>query len=70
MIGGKMRIKMEPDLEMHAGNFTAAQRRELARKLERWAKQLRISAFIIDRDSAPRPRPALKRLSRTQLRRN
>jgi hypothetical protein len=61
------RIVLEPELEEIANSLNAAQRRALASKLERWAKELRVSAFILERDAAPRPRPALKRLAPRRL---
>ena len=49
---------MEPELECEVGLFTASQRVELARKFERWARQLRVSAFILRR-AAERKEPAV-----------
>jgi len=60
-------VTLEPELEEEASLMTAAQRREFALKLERWARQLRVSAFILDRTSAPRPRPSLTYVPRRRL---
>jgi hypothetical protein len=52
-------VILEPDLEIEAGELSVSQRRELARKLERWAHQLRVSAEVLWR----RQNPVKKRLS-------
>jgi hypothetical protein len=44
------RVRLEPELEEIAGLWPAAKRFEVARKLKRWAKQLRISALIMASD--------------------
>ena len=51
------RVKLEPELEEIASLWPALKRLETARKLERWARQLRVSARIMIRDAAPSPRP-------------
>lgn len=63
----KTRVTLEPELEEEAALLTPTQRILLAKKLERWARQLRVSAFIMRRDAAPKPRPYLKALSRRKL---
>jgi len=63
----RKRIVLEPELEEIAKELNASRRRALAGKLERWAKELRVSAFILDRDAEPRPKPSLKRLPNRRL---
>ena len=60
-------VTLEPELEEEASLMTAVQRREFARKLERWARQLRVSAVISDRISAPKPPPSLTYVPRRLL---
>jgi len=60
-------VTLEPELEEEAALLTAAQRIELARKFDRWSRQLRVSAFILKRVYAPKPRPSLKVLTRRRL---
>ena len=56
-------VILEPELEEEACLWTPGQRRAFAGKLERWARQLRVSAFILERRAA-RPRtPSLKAVS-------
>jgi hypothetical protein len=62
-------VRLEPDLEAIAGDLTPAARLLLARKLTRWARQLRVSAAILRR-RAPTPRPALAPLPARQIRGN
>ena len=45
------RVTLEPELECEVALFTPSQRIELARKFERWARQLKVSAFILRRDA-------------------
>ena len=55
------RVQLEPELELEAALWTPERRRVVADKLERWARQLRISAAIMERDrlvSPPRLRAA------------
>lgn len=66
----KKRVYLEPELEAEVGSMRPDHRRRLARKLYRWAKQLFISADIMELDEAPKPKPKLRRLCRSQLRRN
>lgn len=42
----------------------------MAALYERWARQLRLSASILDRDAGPQPPPRLKRISLEKLRLN
>ena len=63
----KVRVTLEPVLEVEACLMTAAKRRALARTFERWARQLRVSAKILEVDEAPRPRPSLRALPRRRL---
>jgi hypothetical protein len=44
------RVTLEPELEKMAALWPAAKRFEVAQKLNRWAKQLRISALIMASD--------------------
>lgn len=68
------RVALEPRLEAIAGMLSARDRRELARKFKRWARQLDISAFIMESDHrracAKLPTPVLKRLPLHVLVRN
>ena len=57
-------VRLEPDLEKFAGDLNAWQRRELARKFKRWARQLEITALILISASGPRQRPLLRPLPR------
>jgi hypothetical protein len=53
------RVTLEPELEEIAALWPAAKRFEVAGKLKRWAKQLRISAQIMASDvRGQNPRPA------------
>jgi len=54
------RVALEPELEEIAGFWPAAKRFEMARKFRRWARQLRVSAFILFHDSHRTSRPALR----------
>ena len=60
-------VTLEPELEREVALYTPAQRMELARKLKRWARQLRVSAFILRRAREPRARVALRVLPRRRL---
>jgi len=60
------RVRLEPELEEIAALWPAAKRFEVAQKLKRWAKQLKISAQIMasdgrGRDSRPASVPLLPR---------
>jgi len=53
------RVRLEPELEEIAALWPAAKRFEVALKLKRWAKQLRISALIMTSDGrGQKARPA------------
>ena len=54
------RVELKPELEEIAALWPAAKRFEMARKFRRWARQLRVSGFILFHDSHRCPRrPAL-----------
>ena len=62
------KVTLEPELEEEVALYTPSQRLELARKMERWARQLRVSAFILRRDSCPkRACASIKGLPRRRL---
>jgi hypothetical protein len=63
-------VTLEPELEEDAALWTPAQRLAAARKFERWARQLRVSAFILKRLSEPKPTPCLRVVSRRVLLKN
>ena len=70
--GGRMKkgycpVTLEPELEAEACLWTPAQRRAAAKKMRRWARQLDVSAVILERLLAPRPKPALKGVPRRKL---
>ena len=44
---------MEPELEAMAGDWPADDRKSMAKKLKRWAKQLEFSAIILEIDASP-----------------
>jgi hypothetical protein len=68
------RVTLAPELEAIAGQLPALARRQLARDFKKWARQLEVSAFIMERDRrracGPRPTPVLKRLPLHVLVRN
>ena len=66
----KTRVILEPTLESKVSCWSSCQRRELARKFERWARQLRVSAKMLDLDDAPKPPPRLKILTPRRQRLN
>jgi hypothetical protein len=56
------RVTLEPELELKVNSLSAWQRIDLAKMYEeeakikaRWARQLRVSARIMFRDSCPKP---------------
>ena len=53
-------VTLEPSLEEDAALLTAHERRMLAKRFRRYARQLEVSAFILDRVYAPPPPPSLK----------
>ncbi len=63
-------VTLEPELEEEASLWTPGQRRAFASKLERWARQLRVSAFILERQSGGPRTPSLKGVSARQQRLN
>lgn len=46
-------MQLELPLEMKVSTWSAPKRVAFAEKLERWAHQLRVSAFILEKDSKP-----------------
>ena len=52
----KTRVTLEPELQEIAALWPPAQRLEAAEKMHRWARQLKISALIMLKDSRPKPR--------------
>jgi hypothetical protein len=59
----KTRVTLEPELEQIAALWGPLHRLEMAAKLERWARQLRVSARITLRDRArTSPKPVLRPL--------
>lgn len=67
----RLRVTLEPELEQMAILWTPIKRLDMARAMERWARQLRVSARIMLRDARPvTSRPRLQRLSDRRLRRN
>lgn len=65
-----VRVRLEPSLEIQVITLSPVQRRALARVYERWARQLRVSAKILERDQLPRPKPQLRPLVPRRLRLN
>jgi hypothetical protein len=66
-------VTLEPELEEDAALLTSEERRALAEKLRRWARQLEVSAFImqqISRRAAQKRTPSLKALPIYVSRRN
>jgi len=67
-------VSLEPELEAQAALLTPAQRLALARKFQRWARQLEISAAIMRRHQRPAggppSAPGLKAVSARVLSRN
>lgn len=67
--GITIRVRLEPALEEHAALLNPSQRRALARVYQRWARQLRVSAKILEADQQrPKPKvpflkPALQKLN-------
>lgn len=67
-------VILEPELEEETALLTPGQRLALARKFQRWARQLEVSANIMLRNqkqaSEPKPPPCLKAVSARVLFRN
>lgn len=49
-------VTLEPGLEEEACLLNASQRRAMAKMFRRWARQLEVSAVILDRVYAPPPK--------------
>jgi hypothetical protein len=64
------RVELEPELEEIAALWPAAKRFEMARKFRRWARQLRVSGFILFHDSHRPAPPALPFLALRKVRLN
>ena len=58
------RVTLEPELEEIALLWGANKRLVVAAKLERWARQLKVSAKIMIKDSSHVRRPSLRALPR------
>lgn len=55
------RVTLEPELEAMAASWGPIHRLEMADKMERWIRQLRVSARITLRDRSRKiPKPSLK----------
>jgi len=61
---------MEPELEILARDMDPAGRRTLARKFRGWARDLEVSACIMEDEAKPRGKRKLRRLRPEQLARN
>lgn len=59
-------VVLEPELELIAATLSPTQRRELARVYRRWARQLFVSARVLEKYQQP-SLPRLKRLSPSKL---
>jgi hypothetical protein len=55
----RRRVELEPELEEIAAFWSAAKRFEMSRKFRRWARQLRVSGFILFQDAHPDGRPSM-----------
>lgn len=51
---GAIRVRLEPELEEEVWHLPPHRRRALARRFYRWAKQLWVSAAIIEADTVRR----------------
>lgn len=51
----RARVTLEPELEQEAALWSPERRRAAANKMERWVRQLRISAAIMERDRQVSP---------------
>ena len=58
-------VVLEPGLEEEVLLMTPAQRRAMARKFRRWARQLEVSANILDKLNGPKPPPVSGHTTRT-----
>jgi hypothetical protein len=63
------RVVLEPELEAMAALWPPAKRLEMARIFSRWARQLRVSSFIMTTDARGRvfPRPSLPKIPRRKM---
>jgi hypothetical protein len=52
----RKRVTLEPELEEEVALLCPAARKGLARKLRRWARQLEVSAAILEGDAVPKPK--------------
>jgi len=64
----RKRVILEPELEALAGELGAFDRLMMARKLARWAQQLRVSARMLSQPASKRQR--LPRLTDKQAKLN
>lgn len=64
------KIILEPELEMAAATLTAAQCRALARIYNRWSRQLRVKARIIELHESPSSKRRLPFFSPAKARLN
>lgn len=58
----RRRVVLEPELEEMAALWLPAKRFEMAQKMERWARQLRVSARILSQTYAQARKRGLPRL--------
>lgn len=63
----KLKIQLEPELELQAATLDAHQRRALARLYRRWARQLEVSAKMLELHAKPSPKRPLHPLPRRRL---
>jgi len=49
----RRRVQLEPELEEIAAFWPPAKRFEMARKFKRWARQLKVSGFILFHEAHP-----------------
>jgi hypothetical protein len=64
----KNRVRLEPELERMAAQWGPLYRLEMADKMERWIRQLRVSARITLKDRFwKKPKSVLKPLPRRKL---
>ena len=63
-------VTLEPDLEEEAALWTPKQRRAAAKLYRRYARQLEVSARIMEKFSEPRPKPFLRFVCAQVLARN
>ena len=66
----RIRVALEPELEEIAAFWPPAKRFEMARKFGRWARQLKVSGFILFQDAHPTGRPALQYVALRKARLN